>query len=98
MICLVAGALAPIDVGGVLAQTGSFIAPPRTIADITAILDQEKPDHARIAQMQTDADAELSADADAGMAVDFYYRRARARSHPPTRPSPRVASAGRRDQ
>ena len=80
MICLVAGALAPIDVGGVLAQTGSFIAPPRTIADITAILDQEKPDHARIAQMQTDADAELSADADAGMAVDFYYRRARARS------------------
>jgi len=39
MICLVAGALAPIDVGGALAQTGSFIAPPRTIADITAILD-----------------------------------------------------------
>jgi len=38
--------LAILEVAPVLAQaqSPSFVAPPRTIADITAILDQEKPD------------------------------------------------------
>jgi len=35
----------------------SFVAPPRTIADITAILDSEKPDAAQIAQRKAIADA-----------------------------------------
>jgi tetratricopeptide (TPR) repeat protein len=35
----------------------SFVAPPRTIADITAILDSEKPDAAQIAQRKAAADA-----------------------------------------
>src|SRR5215467_10429147 len=30
----------------------SFVAPPRTIADITAILDSEKPDEAQIAKLR----------------------------------------------
>ena len=35
----------------------TFIAPPRTIADITAILDSEKPDDAKIAARKAEADA-----------------------------------------
>ncbi len=35
----------------------SFVAPPRTIADITAILDSEKPDEAQIAKRKATADA-----------------------------------------
>ena len=57
------------------AQTASFVAPPRTIADITAILDQEKPDPARVAKMRADADAQPGA----GSLADFYFRRAQAR-------------------
>jgi tetratricopeptide (TPR) repeat protein len=35
----------------------SFVAPPRTIADITAILDSEKPDEAQIVKRKAQADA-----------------------------------------
>ena len=35
----------------------TFVAPPRTIADITAILDQEKPDAEKIAARKAEADA-----------------------------------------
>src|SRR5690242_2920563 len=35
----------------------SFVAPPRTIADITAILDSEKPDEAQILKRKATADA-----------------------------------------
>jgi hypothetical protein len=35
----------------------SFVAPPRTIADITAILDSEKPDEAQINKRKAAADA-----------------------------------------
>jgi len=42
------------------AQSSDFVAPPRTIADIIAILDQEKPDPERIAKMQTGAEAQPS--------------------------------------
>lgn len=34
-----------------------FVAPPRTIADITAVLDSEKPDEATIAKRKAEADA-----------------------------------------
>jgi tetratricopeptide (TPR) repeat protein len=55
-------------------------APPRTIADITAILDQEKPDPARAKRMQAAADAEEPAKADAVARAHFYHNRALARS------------------
>ncbi len=59
------------------AQTGTFIAPPRTIADITAILDQEKPDRARIAALQAEAGAAEPINADPQALIQFHYRRAR---------------------
>ena len=34
-----------------------FVAPPRNISDITAILDGEKPDEKMIAELKSDADA-----------------------------------------
>ncbi len=58
----------------------AFVAPPRTIADITAILDQEKPDASRIAGAKMKADAPPPAGADTAKAVQFYYDRANYRS------------------
>jgi CHAT domain-containing protein len=58
----------------------SFVAPPRTIADITAILDSEKPDPALIAKLKAEADA---ADPRTGSREDlarFYYARGNARA------------------
>ena len=40
------------------APAPTFVAPPRSIADITAILDQEKPDPAKRAKREADANAE----------------------------------------
>src|SRR5262245_8826068 len=57
----------------------AFVAPPRTIADITAILDQEKPDPAKRAKAEAEAVAEPPAKADRATLKDFYYRRAQAR-------------------
>jgi tetratricopeptide (TPR) repeat protein len=57
----------------------AFVAPPRTIADITAILDQEKPDPAKRAKAEAEAVAEPSAKADRATLKDFYRRRAQAR-------------------
>src|SRR5262245_36610077 len=57
----------------------AFVAPPRTIADITAILDQEKPDPAKRAKAEAEAVAEPAAKADRATLKDFYYRRAQAR-------------------
>jgi hypothetical protein len=63
-----------------LAQRAGFVAPPRTIADITAILDQEKPDPAKRAKEEADADAEPPAHANSAKLRDFYFNRAQARS------------------
>ena len=57
-----------------------FVPPPRTIADITAILDQEKPDAARIAKAKADADAAPPEGASTAKLVQFYYDRGAARS------------------
>ena len=54
--------------------------PPRTIADITAILDQEKPDPAKRAKTEAEAAAEPPAGADRAKLKDFYYKRAQARA------------------
>src|SRR5262245_4113415 len=58
----------------------AFVAPPRTIADITAILDQEKPDPAKRAKAEAQAVAEPAAKADRATLKDFYFRRAQARA------------------
>jgi CHAT domain-containing protein/tetratricopeptide (TPR) repeat protein len=58
---------------------GGFVAPPRTISDITAILDQEKPDPAKAARLQADANAAPPASKDNRALAAFYYQRAQAR-------------------
>ena len=56
------------------------VAPPRTIADITAILDQEKPDPAKLKKLQTAADASEPAKSDSVALAHFYFGRSVARS------------------
>jgi CHAT domain-containing protein len=58
----------------------AFVAPPRTIADITAILDQEKPNRAVIAKANANADALPPEDLSPSKLAQFYFDRARARS------------------
>ena len=58
----------------------TFVAPPRTITDITAILDSEKPDAAKIAKLKTAADASVPSNASPVELAQFYYRRGNARS------------------
>jgi CHAT domain-containing protein len=55
-------------------------APGAGIADITAILDQEKPDPDRIAALTAEADAGAPTPADEGTLAKFYFARARARA------------------
>jgi CHAT domain-containing protein len=62
------------------AQSNSpaFVAPPRTIADITAILDQGKPDPKVAAKLRADAGANAPAGADRAKLARFYYDRSHA--------------------
>src|SRR5260221_8066100 len=62
------------------ALPAGFVAPPRTIADITAVLDNEKPDPATLAKLKADADAEPAKGMSQGGLADFYNDRALARS------------------
>jgi CHAT domain-containing protein len=57
-----------------------FVAPPRTIADITAILDSEKPDQAAIAARKAAAEAKPPDHASPAQLAQFYYDRGAARS------------------
>jgi CHAT domain-containing protein len=57
-----------------------FVAPPRTIADITAILDSEKPDEAKIAARKAAADASPPDGASPAKLAQFYYDRGNARA------------------
>lgn len=70
-------AAAPADIGQV---PTAFVAPPRTIADITAILDQEKPDEVKIDRAKAAADALPPQGAGASELAKFYYTRGAARS------------------
>src|SRR5262245_798795 len=65
---------------GAFDQTHRFVAPPRTIADITAFLDHDKPDPSKRAKSQAEANAEPPAKADRAALKDFYYRRSQARA------------------
>lgn len=57
-----------------------FIAPPRSISDITAILDGEKPDEKMIAELKSDADAQPTGKETRQNLAQFYFDRANARS------------------
>jgi CHAT domain-containing protein len=56
-----------------------LVAPPRTISDITAILDQQKPDVAKIAELTATADAPVPNGLKGPQLADFHYKRAQAR-------------------
>jgi CHAT domain-containing protein len=57
----------------------SFVAPRRTISDIGAILDQQKPDPDELAKLNAAADAAVPAGLKGDGLADFYYQRAVAR-------------------
>ncbi|HEV8015566.1 MAG TPA: CHAT domain-containing protein [Stellaceae bacterium] len=61
-----------------VAQTPDFMPPPRSVADITAILDQEKPDAAITAARNQEADAAPPADLSGVSLAKFYAARAAA--------------------
>lgn len=57
-----------------------FVAPPRTITDITGILDSEKPDPAKIAALKADADADVKDRSSRTELARAYYKRGGARA------------------
>jgi CHAT domain-containing protein len=80
LAAVVAGLLASIAATVAMAQAPAFVAPPRSVSDITAILDQEKLDPARIQKLQAEAYAEPAAGLNDGALAAFYFDRAQARS------------------
>jgi hypothetical protein len=62
------------------ALPAGFVAPPRTISDITAILDGEKPDLTLIEKLKSDADMAPTGKESATDLSRFYFNRAAARS------------------
>lgn len=62
------------------ALPAGFVAPPRTIADITAILDGEKPDVKVIEELKSDADAAPTGKESREDLAQFYFDRANARA------------------
>ena len=61
------------------ALPAGFVAPPRTISDITAILDSEKPDLKKIEELKADADAADRQGIPQDLA-QFYFDRGNARA------------------
>ena len=61
------------------APAAGLVAPPRTISDITAILDGEKPDPERINSVKAKADAPPPAGGSKSELAWFYYERGQAR-------------------
>jgi CHAT domain-containing protein len=62
-----------------LALPAGFVPPPRTINDITAVLDQAKPDAKRAAEMLAQADSPPPAGGSTQNLLQFHYDRASAR-------------------
>src|SRR5437016_715992 len=63
------------------AQTATLAAPPRTVADLTAILDQQKPSPETASRMRAEADQPPPPpSAGAAALARFYYKRGQARS------------------
>jgi hypothetical protein len=61
------------------AQSPNLVAPPRTITDISAILEQEKPDASRFAKLKASAAAQPPGTADQKILAQFYFDRGEAR-------------------
>ena len=81
--CLFLGgvlSLAALFVRPTLAQAPLFVAPPRTISDITAILDQQRPDPTKTAAAKAAADAQPRAGMSPTDLSRFYYDRGNARA------------------
>ncbi|MGA2492626.1 MAG: tetratricopeptide repeat protein [Roseiarcus sp.] len=74
----VAAATAPPS--DAFSEQPTFVAPPRTTADINAILEREKPDAEKIAARKAQADAAPPAGAAPAALSQFYYDRAAARA------------------
>ena len=73
---LVGAAFAAVfSLPAVAQPASSLVAPPRTILDITAILDQQKPDPGIIAKRRAEAEAQPPENASPTDLVDFYWRR-----------------------
>ena len=60
--------------------TAPLVAPPRTVSDISAILDQQKPDPDEVAKQTAAADAPVPAGLKVADLADFYYKRAQTRA------------------
>ena len=71
---------APPPPSKVVALRPSYVAPPRTTADINAILEREKPDPAKIAARKAVADASPPVGATPAALAQFYYDRGAARA------------------
>ncbi len=67
-----------LDPGAALPK--GFVAPPRSIADITAVLDGEKPDEKMLAELRSDADAAPTGKESRQDLAQFYFDRANARA------------------
>ena len=62
------------------APAQTFVPPPRSISDITAVLDSEKPDPAKLARYLAQADAQVPAGASPAPLAEFYRDRSVAAS------------------
>jgi CHAT domain-containing protein len=62
------------------ALPAGFVPPPRSIADIAVILDNEKPDSSTLAKLKAEAGKEPGRGLSADDLGDFYYQRATVRS------------------
>jgi tetratricopeptide (TPR) repeat protein len=62
------------------ALPAGFVPPPRSIADIAAILDNEKPDAAKLTKLTADADREPARGLAGDALAEHYYDRATTRS------------------
>jgi CHAT domain-containing protein len=65
---------------GASAPPAGFVAPPRTITDITAILDSEKPDLKTIEELKAEADANPTGKESREELAQFYFDRGNARA------------------
>jgi len=68
----------PVNLGNAL--PAGFVPPPRTIADITAILDSEKPDAAALAKLKADAEGNQPKELSGSKLAAFYFYRGNTRS------------------
>lgn len=77
--CLAASLAVACDAVWAQEQKAIFVPPPRTIADITAILNQERPEPAELTKMRAAAETVEPAGATRPVLAKFYHSRCIAR-------------------